>query len=169
MSWQIILRIESFDSICNALIQGSWKEVLKWAFIAIHTIGCMQAILKEGLEMSLFCHFCNCCHGWWSWKELDLLHFRSFLPYVCCDWKLGSWKELVLVLSCSFWPVMDWGLERRSWEWLVFALSSSPGLRTAPVHWSCLPIYVFDLRQFISLDGFNARNSFGIAFAQYLY
>ena len=122
-----------------------------------------------GLERNSFCHFCNCCCGWWSWKEMDLLHFQSFLPYMCCDWKLGSWKELVLVLSCSFWPVMDWGLERRSWNDLFLLFYSSPWLRTAPVHWSCLPIYVFDLRQIISLDGFNARHSFGIIFAQYLY
>ena len=28
---------------------------------------------------------------------------------------------------------------------------------------------MFDLREIISLDGFNARHGFGIVFAQYLY
>ena len=102
-----------------------------------------------------FCHFCGCCHGRWSWNELDLLWCWLFLPFVCSFWRLGSWKELSLVLSFKFWPVT--GL--RSWKmvlkWLVVALSTTPGLRTAPCCWLCLPIYVVNFRQIIGYDLFQ--------------
>ena len=114
----------------QGLERESWNE-LNLPYIPL----VLSRVLKEGLEMSLFCsfsvlvswglerdlfcHFCECCHGWWSWNELDLLQCQSFLPYVRSVWHLGSWKEPVLVLSFMFWPVMDWGLERGSWNDLL--------------------------------------------------
>ena len=85
------------------------------------------------------------------WSKTGVLkgtHFGLFMLILACD-GLGSWKKVL--------------------KWLIFALSSSPGLRTAPVHWSCLLIYVSDLRKIIGYDSFNARHGAGIVFVQYLY
>ena len=145
----------------KGLERRTWNEFL---------LPCMlfgvSRVLKEGLEMGLFCsfviptnwglernsvcHSSNLCHGWWSWKELDLLCFLSCCLYMCCDCKLGSWNELGLVLWCSSWPMSDWGLDRGSWNELFLGFRPLPGSELLLCAAHVFPLMCFTLERLLA-------------------
>ena len=61
---------------------------------------------------------------------LKVTCFSPFMLFLTCD-RLGSWKRVL--------------------KWLCIAPSTALGLRTASIWTSCLPIYVVDSKQVISL------------------
>ena len=152
MSWQIILGIEAFYSICNALIQGSSKKVLKWAFTVIHTIGWNRS--WKVLKWAYFVLFAHLPTG-----VLKGTHF-GILPIGVVDEGLDrNWICFVSdrsdhlcigIVNCLernlFWSFYTHSGQCQTGvlKWVIPGFSSSAGLRIAPVCCPCSPIYVFD-------------------------
>ena len=117
--------------------------------------------------MALFwslCHFCTCCRGWLSWKELDLLCIWVFVLYHLCvqieNWGLEMnmfWSFHALVLACD--RLGSW---KRVLNWLILLFLPLLGSELLLFYWLCLAIDLSDLGQVIGFDNFYTGHGFCI-------